>query len=204
MKKVREAQEVGPLQDAVGSERYDARPLREPRVTFANEKGRSRTAEVRGRATGGSGRDKGDLESRAKGRATSAERGIEDAIGRIQRLEGRLVLEDGTQQDEKVTLSNGDVRRPIASRPFACEKGRTQDAGSRPTSDEGPPLYAKSSAVGRFRRGCSAKRSAVCDGTCDPRQRGCRRQRPRPRRRQGQRQRLRATGELARHASPSD
>jgi len=74
------------------------------------------------------------------------------------------VLEDGAQQDEKVTLTNGDVRRPIASRPFACEKDRTQDAGSRPTSDESPPRYAKSSAVGTFRRAYSIAIWAISSG----------------------------------------
>jgi hypothetical protein len=159
MKKVREAREAGPAQDTGRSERQEDGPLREPGVTLAREKGRSRTAEVRGRAAGGGGRDKGDVETRPKGRATSARRGIRDAIGPIRRPEGWLVLEDGTQQDEKVTLTNGSVRAPIESRRFPFAKGRTQDTGSRPKSDESQPLYAKSSAVVRFRAARSAKRS---------------------------------------------
>lgn len=161
MKKVRETREVGPAPNAAGRECEEDVPLREPKVTFAKEEGHPRTAEVRRRATGGGGRDESDTETSARGRATSARRGIEDATGRIWRAHGRLLLEDGTRQDEKVTLTNGDVRRPIASRPFSSEKGRTQDAGSRPASDGSPPLYAKSSAVGPFRPAHSAKRSAL-------------------------------------------
>lgn len=159
MKKVREPQEAGPAQNAEGSERSADGPLREPWVTLSDEKSRLRTAEVRRRATGGGGRDKGDVETRARGRATSTEGGMEDAIGPIQTPEGRLVLEDGVQQAERVTLSNGEGRGQTAFRPFHRAKGRTQDAGTRPTSGESTPFCAKSSAVARFRHAHSAKMS---------------------------------------------
>jgi hypothetical protein len=167
MKKVREAQEDGPAQDAEGSERRECGPLREREVTLAKERRRLRTAEVRrrraevrGRTTGGRGQDKGDVETRAKGRATSAERTMHDAIGPIPRSEGRLMLEDGPQQNEKVTSPNANVRRSTGSGPFPFEEGRAQDTRSRPTVDERPPRCAKSSAVARFRPTRSAKRSA--------------------------------------------
>jgi hypothetical protein len=160
MKKVRETQEAGSAPNAEGSERQEDGPLREPEVTLAKEEGRWQTAKVRRRTTGGRASDKGDVETRARERPASTRRGMQDAIDPIRRPEGRLALEDGAQQDERVTLPNGDVRAPIASRRFACAKGRTQDAGSRPESDESPPLYAKSSAVARFPPARSAKRSA--------------------------------------------
>jgi hypothetical protein len=165
MKKVREAQEAGSAQDAEASEHQEDGPLREPGVTLAKEKGRWRTAEVRGRATGGRGRGKNHVETRARGRATSARGRIEDAIGPNRSPGGWLVLEDGAQQDEKVTFANGDGRGPIASRPFARAKGRMQDAGNRRRATKARLRCAKSSAVARFRPARSAKRSRTCSST---------------------------------------
>jgi len=137
MKKVREARETGPARDAKGSEWREEGRLRESEVTLAKENGRSPTVEVRGRATGGRGREEDEFETRAKWRSTNVRRGMRDEIGQIWRPEGRLVLEDGAQQDEKVTLSNGKGRGPTASRPFSCEKGRTRIAASRPRATKG-------------------------------------------------------------------
>jgi hypothetical protein len=114
MKKVREAPEDGPAQEAEGSEGQEGVPLREREATLSREGIRFRAGEVGRRTTGGRGQDEGDVETRARGRATSAERTIGDAIAPIWRSEGWVMLEDGPRQDEEVT-------RPIANAPGQTE-----------------------------------------------------------------------------------
>jgi hypothetical protein len=161
MKKVREAHEARPPENAEGWKRQEDAPWREPWVTLADEEGHSRRAEVRRRATGARGRDKGDVESRAKGRATYVRCGTRDAMGPIHGPEGGQVFENGAQQDEEVTFSDGDARRPIASGPSPSAKGRTQDRVVGRRATKASPVCAKSSASIPLRGARSAKRSEV-------------------------------------------